>query len=286
MQQGIPHALARVVGNILGRYYYSHREIHALLCGAGAKTDPPEGNPNCESEITRWLLQENERDPGATIVILGKILEEFMECDFTRKLHTEEEKAKEKARLMQFLADYGMSYAKGGKLIDPGIGAASKTLIEHIREGNFAEIDVEIGRALNAVERDPPAAVTAACSLLESLCKAYIEEESLVWPTNKTLSPLWSVTAKHIGLSPDQLHDNDLKRILSGLFSIVEGIAAFRTHAGSAHGREKGAYRISPRHARFAVNAAHTLASFVMETWRFKRDTKNLHTPTQASSPK
>lgn len=275
MQQGISHALARVVGNILGRYYYSHREIHALLCGAGAKTNPPEGNPNCENEITRWLLQESEREPGAAIVILGKILEEFMECDFTRNLHTDEDKEKEKTRLTQFLADNGMSYAKGGKLLMAGIGASSKTLIEHIKEGNFAEIEIEVERALKTVDQDPPAAVTAACSLLESLCKAYIEDESLTWPTSKTLSPLWSVTAKHIGLSPDQLHDQDLKRILSGLFSIVEGIAAFRTHAGSAHGREKGAYRISPRHARFSVNAAHTLASFVMETWKARKEAKS-----------
>ena len=55
--------------------------------------------------------------------------------------------------------------------------------------------------------------------------------------------------------------------ILGGLSSIVDGVGALRTHAGSAHGRGKKGYEIQPRHARLAVYAAHTLVLFALETW-------------------
>jgi hypothetical protein len=49
--------------------------------------------------------------------------------------------------------------------------------------------------------------------------------------------------------------------------------SALRTHAGDAHGREKGFARIDPRIARLAIHAASTVALFLIETWerKFKR---------------
>jgi hypothetical protein len=86
-------------------------------------------------------------------------------------------------------------------------------------------------------------------------------------PNKQTIGPLWTEVAKHLGLSPGQLADDDLKQILSGLFSVVNGIGALRTHEGSAHGHGVKAYKITARHARLAVHAAHTTAVFILETW-------------------
>ena len=70
-----------------------------------------------------------------------------------------------------------------------------------------------------------------------------------------------------LGLDPGSIEDQDLQRIITGLFSIVDGIGALRTHAGSAHSEGRKGYKLEPRHARLSVNAAHTVATFVMETW-------------------
>jgi hypothetical protein len=43
-----------------------------------------------------------------------------------------------------------------------------------------------------------------------------------------------------------------------------------RTHGGDAHGREKGFKRIDARIARLALNAASTIALFLIETWERK----------------
>src|SRR3546814_19748416 len=59
----------------------------------------------------------------------------------------------------------------------------------------------------------------------------------------------------------------DIRQTLSGLTSVAKGIGALRTHGGDAHGREKGFRRIDARIARLAVNAASTLALFLIETW-------------------
>jgi hypothetical protein len=67
------------------------------------------------------------------------------------------------------------------------------------------------------------------------------------------------------------VEDNDLRKILTGLNSIVDGIGALRTHAGSAHGRGVMKYKIQPRHARLAVHAAHTLTVFLLESWDNKK---------------
>src|SRR3546814_14810307 len=63
------------------------------------------------------------------------------------------------------------------------------------------------------------------------------------------------------------LIEADIRQTLSGLTSVAKGIGALRTHGGDAHGREKGFRRIDARIARLAVNAASTLALFLIETW-------------------
>jgi hypothetical protein len=91
-------------------------------------------------------------------------------------------------------------------------------------------------------------------------------------PSKEVLGTLWPRVASHLGLSPKDVADDDLKRILQGLYSIGDGVAALRTHAGSAHGHAQGkSYRLAPRHARLAVHAAHTMALFVLETWEERR---------------
>jgi hypothetical protein len=55
--------------------------------------------------------------------------------------------------------------------------------------------------------------------------------------------------------------------VLGGLTSVAKGIGALCTHGGDAHGREKGYRRIDSRIARFGINAASSIALFLIETW-------------------
>jgi hypothetical protein len=90
-------------------------------------------------------------------------------------------------------------------------------------------------------------------------------------PAKQDLKPIWTIVRKDLGFDPSTIEDQDLQTILSGMISVVEGIGAFRTHASSAHGAGKKHYKLEPRHARLAIHAAHTIALFVLESWRKKK---------------
>lgn len=165
------------------------------------------------------------------------------------------------------LKEYGLTYMPGGRIIQTGGSLPSKTLEQMLRERDFPSVEKEFQRAMDNAATDPATAITAACATIEALCKAYIHDHGLEPPKDKTVSPLWQVVKKHLNLDPKSQEDQDLRKIVQGLGSVVEGLGALRTHAGNAHGQGKTPYTVHPRHARLAINAAHTLALFVMERW-------------------
>ena len=173
----------------------------------------------------------------------------------------------DKERVRNIQAKYGLSYHLGGQILGAISGASSRSLKTILEERDLAAVEVEFQRALETVALDPPASVTAACSLIEALCKVYIEDEGLELPAKETIKDLWKLVSRHLGLNPGNIAAQDIIRILSGLTSVIDGIGSLRTHAGSAHGHGRETYALEPRHARLAVHAAHTLAMFVIETW-------------------
>ena len=165
---------------------------------------------------------------------------------------------------------------KNGKiqvLAKPGVGVA--VLAEKLENLNFDTVQRELNRALISVKDDPEDAVTAACSLLESVCRSLLSELSLSLPVKKDIDGLIRAVQEPLGLSPGKTDlpsdiEADVRQILSGVTSVAKGIGALRTHGGDAHGREKGYRRIDARIARLSINAAGCLAMFLIETWEQK----------------
>lgn len=143
----------------------------------------------------------------------------------------------------------------------------SESLKQVLQKKNIPPVEKELKRCMDNVESDPAAAITSASSIVESVCKVYIEEYGLVMPNNQSIRPLWKTLSSHIGLGPSSTEANDVNMVLSGLKSVVEGVGNLRTHAGSAHGRGLNGYDVQPRHARLAVHSAQTLLVFLLETW-------------------
>ncbi len=92
----------------------------------------------------------------------------------------------------------------------------------------------------------------------------------------KDVQHLFKAVQEPLGLSPARKElpneiSVDVKMVLQGLASMVQGIGALRTHGGDAHGRERGFKRIDVRIARLAVHSASCAAVFIIETWQQKR---------------
>jgi hypothetical protein len=117
---------------------------------------------------------------------------------------------------------------------------------------DFDTVQLDMARALANAKTDPEDAVTAACSLVESVCRSILIELSLPLPPKRDIDSLVRAVQEPLALSPDcsdlpALIEVDVRQILSGLTSVAKGIGALRTHGGDAHGRERGYRRIDPR---------------------------------------
>lgn len=258
----IPPQLIAIVAEVLGRYYYNHTSLNALFIGCGAPPDVPPGN--CVQKCLTWLKQANEDPKLSPLELLGCVLQKFMDSNTSPYSNGKDDRD----RIEKALAKNGLSYHPGGRIIGGQASAPSRSLEGIIREHDLPALNVEFERALSNIQSDPPAAVTAACAIIEAFCKVYIEEKGLQLPAEQTVKRLWAIVQGDLGLDPSSIADQDIKRILGGLASIVDGAGALRTHVGSAHGHGGPGSTVSPVHARLAVHAAHTLVVFVMETWQ------------------
>ncbi|MBU2708724.1 abortive infection family protein [Zooshikella marina] len=164
--------------------------------------------------------------------------------------------------------------------------AASNVAVSKLSEKakvlDFDTVSTDLDRALNDAKNDPESAITSACSTLESVCRSILVEMKIKLPKSKDLMSLYKEVRKPLGLTPDTSAfpsdiANDVLKILGGLTTTVEGIGALRTHAGDAHGREKGYKRVDSRIASLSVHAASTLALFILETWQRSYPGKQLN---------
>ena len=257
---GLPHPICSVVGEVLGLAIYDHKKLESLFFGAGAKGEVPAGS--CVEKCQNWL-QRMHTGVENPVSVLAKVIEPFMDED-DRTLMSQE---KGRTKIRTVLADSGYSYQKGGMILGSENALPTKALKQLLLESDIPAINNEFNRCVELIHSDAPAAITAACALVESLCKVYIEENNLESPKRQGISDLWKVTSKHLGFDASALEDDDLKKIVSGLNSVVGGIGSLRTHAGSAHGQGKKVYNVQARHARLAVHAAQTLVGYVLESW-------------------
>jgi hypothetical protein len=265
----IPNPVCAVVGDVLGGHYYNHTSLNTLFLEHGAPGDPPEGN--CVQKCTNWLKRANDTPGIDPFSVLGGVLKDFMEIQPSPWGSPNDVQVNRKKRIVDTLAQYGLSYHQGGRILGAGSSPATKDLKSIIRSRDLSSLEAEYQRALDSLTSDPAAAVTAACAIFESFCRIYIKDERLTLPSKLTAKELWSVVQKDLGLRPAEVADDDLKRILGGLASVVDGLAALRTHVGSAHGRGKMTYDVAPRHARLAVNTSHSLVFFLIEAWDDRR---------------
>jgi hypothetical protein len=157
-----------------------------------------------------------------------------------------------------------------------GAGLIVEPFISKVTKLDFDTVQIEIARALPSLSADPEDAVTAACSLIEAVCRSILLELGLPLPPKRDIDGLLKAVQEPLGLSPGRTNlpaeiEHDVRQVLGGLTSVTKGIGALRTHGGDAHGREKGFRRIDPRIARLALNSASSIALFLIETWEGKQ---------------
>ncbi len=142
-----------------------------------------------------------------------------------------------------------------------------ETVSPKLREVNSEVIAEHWRKALDRRQEDTEGAITAARTLIETICKHILDESGEIYDPKMDLPKLYSLAAKQLTLSPSQHTEEIFKRILMGCQDIVIGLGSVRNHIGDAHGKSQRRVKPSARHAEFAVNLAGTVATFLLATW-------------------
>lgn len=127
-------------------------------------------------------------------------------------------------------------------------------------------------------EGDFSGAITNARSLIEAVLIGIEKDIDKSAPDyDGDLVKLYKRVQKMLNLEPDRRDISDsLRQILTGLTSVVNGLAALRNKMSDAHGAN---YRPSRHHAKLAVYAATTLADFLFETKNYQFQRRVLGSP-------
>lgn len=162
-----------------------------------------------------------------------------------------------------------------GIAASPGVSVARETL-SGTDAGYVAQ---QITRMESAVQNDPGLAIGTAKELVETCCKTILRERGIEIPRNADLPSLIKTTSKELELTPEDIPDQakaakTIKRLLSNLATITQGIAELRNTYGTGHGQEAATKGLGSRHAKLAVGAASTLAVFLAETHRERASRK------------
>lgn len=191
--------------------------------------------------------------------------------------------AKAVEHLNRYLAHDGFSIMKvgrryrvrsmGGDLVKPGTvsfatAEGRKELVEELQ----AKCSNRLG------EGDYPGAITAARALVEGVL---IEVEQLLYtdppPYDGNLDKLHKRVYRRLNLDPSQegLHDT-VRKTLSGLISVISGLAPMRNKLGDAHPFE---YRPRRHHAELTVNSANTFVTFLEGSVTYQQEKGLLREP-------
>lgn len=148
---------------------------------------------------------------------------------------------------------------------------ADEAIANSLKVFALAEVQADWQKALERRERDPEGAITAARTLLETTCKAILEQQGAAYHEEADLPALYHAAAATLNLAPEQHHEDLFKRILGGCQTVVNGLGTLRNKLSDAHGRSAGRSRPSARHAALAVNLAGSMATFLVESFAARR---------------
>jgi hypothetical protein len=156
------------------------------------------------------------------------------------------------------------------KLESESRAPSDSAISAQIQATSLSSIQEAWQKALERRATDAEGAITAARTLLESVCKHVLDSAGQPYDDTADLPKLYSQTAKQLNLSPSQHTEQLFKQILGGCQTVVEGLGALRNRHSDAHGKGASGSKPAPRHAELAVNLSGTMATFLLQTWETK----------------
>lgn len=160
-------------------------------------------------------------------------------------------------------------------------GAAYQENALNASSFNSEYISKQVELMYASVDSNPTEAIGKAKELIESCCKTVLVERNVEVPSSAKYGDVVSKALKVLELNRDSVPGDKkasetIKRILSGLSNMSNGINELRNDYGTGHGRPNSYSGLTPRHARLAVGVANTFVLFVWDTHCWKKEQEKL----------
>ena len=164
------------------------------------------------------------------------------------------------------------------------VGVATPTIPDEVILGfgnnGGTYVATQVARMQQAILRnDPELAIGTAKELVETICRTILARHDEGDTSADKFPALYRRTAELLSLTPEQVTNETkattiTKGLLGSLSNIVSKMAELRNDYGNGHGKDSGHKGLRLRHARLAVGAASTLATFLIETDDEQRQNK------------
>jgi hypothetical protein len=120
------------------------------------------------------------------------------------------------------------------------------------------------------IATNPDAAVTASRTLLEATCKTILSEMGETPDESGDLARLVKQTTRALGIA-DNPQDQPTKQLLSGIMSMVSGVAGISNSAGDRHGQVGGGSMRDVCLAELVANCCGSVAVFLTRKHRLSQ---------------
>ena len=142
--------------------------------------------------------------------------------------------------------------------------------VSFLDEVDFHHIEDQIHKCDSKVESgDYEGAISSARSLIEAVFKYILDSEGIEYAHDEDMTSLYDKVIGILDMHPEDYQEKTLKKILSGCFKIVHGIAQIRNVAGDSHGKsENNYYRPSERHARLVIEVTKAFSDFLYASYK------------------
>jgi hypothetical protein len=165
-----------------------------------------------------------------------------------------------------------LGYSWTGTIIVPSTPAArladAKAFAEKFQLNHLSE---HIKRIETSIDTDPAQAIGSAKELVETVAKTILTNRRITYGASDDLLHLGKAVFKALKQLPDDIPNaakgaDTIKKMLSNLASVIQGIAEMRGLYGTGHGKDGKAKGLQPRHARLVVGMATSLAVYWVDT--------------------
>ena len=230
---------------------------------------------------SRWQFAEDQlrtlNGTGSIKSVIEDALDprHYLETDFDASVVVE--------HLNKYLVYDGLEVVKNGLFYcvrsRDGHNISTPNFVDKFsaQKGSHAFILEQIDKCREKLgAKDYDGAITNARSMVEAVFEEILKHEGKDIPDHEgDLNKLYKAIKKQLNLDPGQKDLADtLKQTLSGLNSIVTGIAGISNKMGDRHARK---YKPQKHHALLTINTAYALCEFLLASLEYqKKPEKNM----------